>query len=173
MWALIEQPTAKRAEVGPIVPRAMRAEIVYRTSINYHVAEEELNPHTAKQKSKMCPVVLQLPDLPLQGVEVTGGEGRDHEERTDDATDGEQDQKWNNTNFQRLIFSRFTETFIILATADKLRRFRGGFDSIPSYTLIILNDILYTILLLTCCGFLNSYYFWNSHTTFCVINVVF
>ena len=53
MCALIKQPTAKRAEVGPIVPqarraevgpivpRAMRAEIIHRTRISFHVAEEE------------------------------------------------------------------------------------------------------------------------------------
>ena len=41
VWASIEQTTAKRAEVGPIIPRAVRAEIVHVTRINYHVAEEE------------------------------------------------------------------------------------------------------------------------------------
>ena len=48
--------------------------------------------HTPKQKSKHCPGVT-LPDLPLQGVEVTGGEERDREARTDDVTDGGKDQK--------------------------------------------------------------------------------
>ena len=38
VWELIEQSTAKRAEVGPIVPRVIRAEIVHRT----RNAEEEL-----------------------------------------------------------------------------------------------------------------------------------
>ena len=42
VWALIEQPTEnQREEVGPIVLRAMCAEIVHRTRISYHVAEEE------------------------------------------------------------------------------------------------------------------------------------
>ena len=44
MWALIEPPTATwREEVGPILSRpvrAVRAEIVHRTRISYHVAED-------------------------------------------------------------------------------------------------------------------------------------
>ena len=54
--ALIEQPIAnKREEVGLIVPRAMRAEIVHRTRVSYHVAEEE---STEIQKSKTCAGVI-------------------------------------------------------------------------------------------------------------------
>ena len=82
----------KRAGGGPIVPRAVRAEIVNRARITYHVAEEE-STYTAKQKSKICPGVAP-PDLPHQGVGVTGGEGRGREERTDDVTDGGKDQTW-------------------------------------------------------------------------------
>ena len=86
-----------------------------------------------KQKSKICPGV-KPPDLPLQGVESNRRQrrrGRDCEERTDGVTDREKDQKWIISNFQRLIFLQCTETFIILASAGRLRRFRGGFDSTP------------------------------------------
>ena len=93
----------------------MRAEIVSRTRISYRVAEEEstyntyINPHTAKQKSKICPGVKHPPDLPLRGVWVTGGEGRNREERTYDVTDGGKDQKWIISNFQRLIFLQYVQ----------------------------------------------------------------
>ena len=61
-------------------------------------------------------------------------EGRGREGRTYDVTDGEKDQQWNISNFQHLIFLQYTETFIIRVPAVKLRQFRGGFDSTPSYT---------------------------------------
>ena len=73
-------------------------------------------------------------DLPLKGVEMTEEEGREREGRTCDVTDGGKDQKWIISNFQRLIFLQYTETFIVRVPAGELRRFRGGFDSTPSYT---------------------------------------
>ena len=118
------------AEVGPIVLRAMRAEIVHRTRISYHVAEEE-STYTAKQKNLSRG---NTPDLPLKGVEMTEEEGREREGRTYDVTDGGKDQKWNISNFQPLIFLQYTETFITRAPAGKLKQFRGGFYSTPSYT---------------------------------------
>ena len=74
------------------------------------------------------------PDLPLKGLEVTEDEGRERKGRADDVTDGGKDQKWNISHFQPLVFLQYTETFIIRVPAGKLRRFRGGFDSTPSYT---------------------------------------
>ena len=65
---------------------------------------------------------------------MTEEEGREREVRTYGVTDGGKDQKWNISNFQPLIFLQYVETFIIGAPAGKLSRFRGGFDSTPSYT---------------------------------------
>ena len=77
----------------------MRAEIVHRTRISYHVAEEEstYSKHLKFFKGN-------TPDLPLKGVATTEEEGREREGRTYDVTDGGKDQKWNISNFQPLIF---------------------------------------------------------------------
>ena len=72
---------------------------------------------------------------------MTEEEGREPEGRTYDVTDGGKDQKWNISNFQHFIFLQHTETFIIRAPAGKLRQFRGGFDSTPSYTFCCNTDI--------------------------------
>ena len=125
-------------EVGPINPRAMRAEILKKTRINDHVAEDKpLLTYIQQSRNLKFVRGYNTPGSPAHGVAVTGVEERDREERTDDVTDGGNDQKLNILNFQRLIFLQYTETFIILAPAGKLRRFRGGFDSMPSYTLCL------------------------------------
>ena len=43
-------------------------------------------------------------------MEVTEGEGREWEERTDDVTDRGKNQKWNISNLQRLILLQYRPT---------------------------------------------------------------
>ena len=76
----------KRAEVGPIVPRVVRTEIVQKTRISYHVAEEE----STYSKAEIWNLSRgNTPELPLKEVKVTEEEGREREERTDELTDEE------------------------------------------------------------------------------------
>ena len=79
----------------------MRAEIVQRTRINNHVAEEESTYSKAEIKNLSRG---NTPDIPLKGVEMTEEGGKEHERRTYDVTGGRKDHKWNISNFQPLNF---------------------------------------------------------------------
>ena len=66
----------------------MRSEIVHRTKISYHVAEEESTYSKAEIKNLSRG---NTTDLPFKGVEMTEEEGREREGRTvwtDDVMDG-------------------------------------------------------------------------------------
>ena len=64
----------------------MRAELVHRTRIGYHVAEKD---STYSNKAEIQNSSSgNTPDLPLKRVEMTE-QGREREGRTYDVTDGE------------------------------------------------------------------------------------
>ena len=88
--------------------------------------------HTAKQKSKNCPGVHRISCF--RGVEVIGGGGRKCEEKTDDVMDRGKESEVEYRKFSMPHLFQGTDAVTILASADKLRRFRGAFDSTQSYT---------------------------------------
>ena len=86
----------------------MRAEIVHKTRISYHVAEEE------STYSKAEIYILSkgnIPDLPLKGLEVTEEEGSDCEGRADDVTDGEKGSEMEYLNYSTPYFLTIYRNF--------------------------------------------------------------
>ena len=68
-------------------------------------------------------------------TEVTEEEGRELEKKTIDVANRRKGSETKYLEFSTPYFiPMYVITVTILASAGKLRRFRGGFDSTPSYT---------------------------------------
>ena len=137
VWTLIELPSearGSRSNCSACYARRIHVDIKFIEPEVLHGGRGTIvGPHTAKQKSKICPRVTP-PDLPLQGSWGNRRRGKRTWRKDRWCNEQGNGSEMKYLSFQRLFFLQHTKTVIIVAPAGKLRRFRGGFGSIPSYT---------------------------------------